>query len=317
MWVESEQGVGSTFHFTIRVRVDVAQPTPEWRVAEQRLVGKTLLMLEDNSTNRQVVAQHAARWGIRLIEFGKTEEALDWLRSGGKADVALIDLQALDEDGFGRVRILRAALGPAPTPIILLSSVRLRPGDPNVQDLDLSLFVSKPIRCAHLLTALKRALGDSERITPTGKGLILDRKLGERLPLKILVADDNLVNQKVACAYLKKMGYGAEVASNGLEVLEAVEARPFDLIFLDVQMPEMDGCEAARKICERWPTDRPTMVAVTGNAMEGDREKCLEAGMDDYISKPIRVHELEAVLMRWGPRRLLPKDHPLVGGTSV
>ncbi len=302
MWVESEVGVGSTFHFTISVAMEMPQPTPSWRVANPRLIGKTLLMLEDNTTNRQFVAQHVGRWGVQLVDFARMDDALDWLRAGGKPDALLIDLQAQNEDGLARVKQLQAVKVGAPIPTMLLTSTRLRPGDTNARELESMLLVYKPIRSSQLLTTLKRAFGEVDEHPQFGKGLQLDRRLGDRLPLTILVADDNLVNQKVATAYLNKMGYRPEVVSNGLEVLQALELKPFDLIFLDVQMPEMDGCEAARRICAKWTTTRPTMIAVTGNAMEGDREKCLEAGMDDYIAKPIRVHELEAILVRWGPR---------------
>ena len=129
------------------------------------------------------------------------------------------------------------------------------------------------------------------------------RNLAERLPLRLLVADDNAVNQKVALMLLKRLGYNADAVGNGAEVLRALETKIYDIIFLDVQMPEMDGYEAARRVCAKWALlehERPRMVAMTGNAMQGDRERCLEAGMDDYISKPVQVDELKAALERWG-----------------
>src|SRR5262249_3798896 len=126
------------------------------------------------------------------------------------------------------------------------------------------------------------------------------RSLGERLPLRLLVADDNAVNRKVALLLLKRLGYGADTAANGIEVVQALETHRYDIIFLDVRMPKMDGYEAARRICAQPIAVRPRLVAMTGNAMQGDRERCLEAGMDDYISKPVRVEELTAALERWG-----------------
>ena len=129
--------------------------------------------------------------------------------------------------------------------------------------------------------------------------------LAERLPLRLLLADDNVVNQKVALMMLKRLGYTADVVANGVEVLHALEAKTYDIIFLDVQMPDMDGYEAARRVRAKWAGNepaRPTMVAMTGNAMQGDRERCLEAGMDDYISKPVHAEELMAALKRWGVR---------------
>jgi len=130
----------------------------------------------------------------------------------------------------------------------------------------------------------------------------MDETPASRLPLRILLADDGPVNLKVGKCYLEKMGYRAGMVSNGLEVIQALELQPYDVVFLDVQMPEMDAYEAARQICRRWQGQRPRLIAMTGNAMQGDREKCLEAGMDDYISKPIRTKELEARLLRWGKK---------------
>ena len=123
------------------------------------------------------------------------------------------------------------------------------------------------------------------------------------LPLRLLVADDNAINQMVALMLLNRLGYAADVAGNGVEALKALDSKVYDLIFLDVRMPEMDGYEAARRICARWSDDaagRPKMIAMTGNAMQGERERCLEAGMDDYISKPVRIEELKALIKRWG-----------------
>ncbi len=124
----------------------------------------------------------------------------------------------------------------------------------------------------------------------------LDTDLGRRLPLRLLLAEDNAINQKVALRVLARLGYRADVAGNGLEVLEAVARQPYDVVLLDVQMPEMDGLAAARALCARWPTARPWLIAMTANAMEGDREACLAAGMDDYLSKPMRPQQLQAAL---------------------
>jgi CheY-like chemotaxis protein/HPt (histidine-containing phosphotransfer) domain-containing protein len=138
---------------------------------------------------------------------------------------------------------------------------------------------------------------------------VLDGTLARRFPLRVLLADDNPINQKVGLSVLNKLGYRADVANNGLEVLKALEQKPYDVLFLDVQMPEMDGLEATRKICERWPRDRrPVIIAMTGNALMGDRERCLQAGMDDYISKPVRIAELQSALERWAPKRTTRPD---------
>jgi CheY-like chemotaxis protein/HPt (histidine-containing phosphotransfer) domain-containing protein len=138
---------------------------------------------------------------------------------------------------------------------------------------------------------------------------VLDADFARRLPLRLLLADDNPINQKVGLSVLNKLGYRADIANNGLEVLQALEQKAYDILFLDVQMPEMDGLEAARQICLRWPAEkRPRIIAMTGNALMGDREKCLQAGMDDYISKPVRIGDLQAALERWGAGRARKPD---------
>jgi CheY-like chemotaxis protein/HPt (histidine-containing phosphotransfer) domain-containing protein len=165
-----------------------------------------------------------------------------------------------------------------------------------------------------LLDALCRALSvhvQREKKAPIAP--TLDPDLARRLPLRLLLADDNPINQKVSISVLHKLGYRADIANNGLEVLQALERKAYDILFLDVQMPEMDGLEAARQICERWPTEkRPCIIAMTGNALMGDREKCLSAGMDDYISKPVRVGDLQSALQRWGPLKTRKSDTAFV-----
>jgi CheY-like chemotaxis protein/HPt (histidine-containing phosphotransfer) domain-containing protein len=167
------------------------------------------------------------------------------------------------------------------------------------------VIVHKPIRPAQLLDSLCRALNiqlQREKKPPFAPSL--DANLAQRLPLRLLLADDNPINQKVGLSVLHKLGYRADVAHNGVEVLQALEQKAYDVLFLDVQMPEMDGLEAARQICEKWPVERrPKIIAMTGNALMGDREKCIQSGMDDYISKPIRISELQTALERWGPKR--------------
>jgi CheY-like chemotaxis protein len=192
----------------------------------------------------------------------------------------------------------------ADAPLLLLSAKHLRPGE--AEALGASGFVITPIRPVRLRKALMLALGgpaahgaDAPDVSP------FTTPIGERQPLRLLVADDNAVNRSVAVGLLKRLGYSPAVAVNGIEVLQALEAQVFDIIFLDVQMPEMDGYETARRICARWKVsdpERPRLIAMTGNAMRGDRALCLAAGMDDFIAKPVRVEALQAALERWGPR---------------
>jgi CheY-like chemotaxis protein/HPt (histidine-containing phosphotransfer) domain-containing protein len=159
--------------------------------------------------------------------------------------------------------------------------------------------LTKPIKAAQLYEVLSDVVGSpAARLADPARPAI-DAAMAERLPLRILLAEDNIVNQKVALRTLERMGYRADVAANGIEALDALERQSYDVVLMDMQMPEMDGLEATRRICKRWlPTRRPRIIAMTANAMRGDREQCLDAGMDDYISKPVRIEDLVAALER-------------------
>ena len=228
-------------------------------------------------------------------------EAFESIKNN-KFDVAIIDYQLPEVDGLAVAKEIRKNAYGRFLPIILLSSLRLRGDDARPLDLGITVFVYKPIRPIQLLDSLCRSLSvqvareKKPPLSPT-----LDGDFARRYPLRLLLADDNLINQKVGLSVLNKLGYRADVANNGLEVIKALEQKAYDILFLDVQMPEMDGLEAARQISKAWPPEkRPRIIAMTGNALIGDREKCLQAGMDDYISKPVRIGEIQAALERWG-----------------
>ena len=305
MSVESEVGKGSTFHFSLKVRPGADEPPAWWR-GSPALRGKRLLLLEDSAAQRRALAQVARMWGLDLVEAADMAAAEAALAAPNRRfDLLLLDYELLGNEAEALVARLRRLPGSADALLLLMSAQRLRVNGsrvPAVQG-----FVSKPIRPAALLESLARAVtGVSQQeqrvatASPFGGGV---RQMAEHLPLRLLVADDNAVNQKVAVMLLKRLGYNADAVADGVEVLQALETKIYDIILLDVQMPEMDGYEAARRICAKWATlehKRPRMIAMTGNAMQGDRELCLAAGMDDYISKPVQVDELKAALERWG-----------------
>jgi len=310
IWVESDAGKGATFHFTILARAAAAAPPPPWQQPQPQLAGKRLLAVEDNATNRRIIEHRTRLWGLQPTVVATGREALALLAGGAGFDVGLLDLQLPDLDGWllaGEIRKLRTGCH---LPLLLLSSVRVRADDPRPTQLAIAGWVHKPIRPGQFLDALCRALEvQVQREKKAPSVAALDATLGQRLPLRVLLADDNPINQKVALSVLRKLGYRADVAANGQEVLQALERQPYDLLFLDVQMPEMDGLEAARQICSRWSKDkRPRIIAMTGAALLGDREKCLAAGMDDYISKPVRLAELQEAVERWGPTKLRKPD---------
>ena len=297
-------GQGSSFHFTVQAPPALLpeEQRPRGHGVQIELRGKRVLIVDDNATNRRILAAQTASWGMQPRATGSPAEALAWVREGQTFDVALLDLHMPEMDGLALAGELRALASPVRIPLILLSSLGGGGTTPR-SDLFAAILV-KPIRASALFDAVTDALAGPaiQPQAPARPAPKLDADTAARHPLRILVAEDNVVNQKLALRLLEQMGYRADLAANGLEAVQAVERQPYDLIFMDVQMPEMDGLEATRTICARWPTGRrPRIVAMTAGAMQGDREACLEAGMDDYISKPIRIPELVQALERSAP----------------
>ena len=305
IWVESDAGKGATFHFTILANAAASVIQPNWQTPQQQFAGKRLLVVEDNASNQRLIRHRASQWGMTVESAATHREALAALGGEKEFDLAIVDQQLPETDGLELIGEIRKLAKGRFLPVILLSSVRLRSDDQRPAKAGVSVIIHKPIRPQQLLEALAQALNlQLQRDKKTPNTPALDATLASRLPLRILLADDNPINQRVGQSVLLKLGYRAELVTNGVEVLKALEQNTFDLIFLDVQMPEMDGLEASRRIAERFGAERrPRIIAMTGNALMGDREKCLAAGMDDYISKPIRIAELQAAIERWGPTK--------------
>jgi CheY-like chemotaxis protein len=262
---------------------------------------KKLLMAEDHESSRRSLRQMVIPWGMDAEFAVDAAGLLTRLDQTPPPDVLLLDRELPGVEIEKLLTQIRALPAGKSLPLVLLSTQRLRTSDTVMQELGITQSVSKPARRSSLFEALTRAVTSVDATRKPLSRTDLDATLAMQMPLRILLADDNPVNLKVGQSYLHKMGYRPEMAANGREVLSALEQHPFDIVILDVQMPEMDGFEAAREIRSRYTEEkRPKIIAITGNAMEGDREKCLEAGMDDYISKPVRPKELEAALRRWG-----------------
>jgi PAS domain S-box-containing protein len=303
MWVESAgvPGKGSAFHFTIRVpEAAEAQVRPALQGEAPELRGRSVLIVDDNATNRRILTLQTQGWGMQPRATGSPEEALEWARQGAPFDLAVLDLHMPEMDGVELAEALHDV--ETATPLILLSSLG---GYGTEIPADLfAACLTKPIRASALFDALMGIFAGQATPVPTDVPArpALRVEMALRLPLRILIAEDYVVNQKLALRLLAQMGYRADVAANGLEAIQALERQPYDVVLMDVQMPEMDGLEATRQICERWPGGtRPRIIAMTANAMQGDREMCLAAGMDDYVSKPIRVEELVRALARCRP----------------
>jgi PAS domain S-box-containing protein len=297
IWVESEAGQGSTFQFEIPVPAGEASVEQQQLHTPQRdLSGKRLLLIEPNATSRRVLGALAAGWGLTLRATASPAEAMQWLGRGEIFDLALIELHLPDTDGLSLVRGIRALQQSNRLPVALLAPLGSLGQTP--PELGISAIVTKPFKVLALRDAL-RALATGSAVQRTGRTSASGAEmLAHDYPLDILLAEDNPTNQRMATLMLGRMGYRVDIANNGLEVLTSLEKHPYNVVLLDVQMPEMDGLSCAAELNRRHTKDtRPYLVAMTANAMTGDRENCLAAGMDDYVSKPIRPHELKRALV--------------------
>jgi CheY-like chemotaxis protein/HPt (histidine-containing phosphotransfer) domain-containing protein len=231
------------------------------------------------------------------VETEYPAEALEWVRRGDPFDVAILDMQMPDMDGLTLSEEIRRHRDARALPLVMLTSL----GRSETSPTEFAAYLTKPIKPSQLHDALMVVFGGAiELDEPAG---VAPDRLAEQRPLRILVVEDNAVNQQLVLLMLQKVGYRADVAGNGVEALEALERQPYDAVLMDVEMPEMDGLEATRRIHESLSRERrPHIIAVTANAMQGERELCIQAGMDDYIAKPIHIDELTAALARV-PRR--------------
>jgi PAS domain S-box-containing protein len=313
MWVESRAGTGSTFHFTIEVGAAPASLRPFERETPSQLAGRRVLIVDDNATNRHILVRQTESWGMLAVETESPAEALEWIRRGDPFDVAILDMQMPDMDGLTLAGEIRRDRDAQALPLVMLTSL----GRSEKAPAEFAAYLTKPIKPSQLHDALMVVFGGAlELDVPSGAGT--DDRLAERLPLRILVVEDNAVNQQLVLLMLQKVGYRADVAANGVEALEALERQPYDAVLMDVEMPEMDGLEATRRIHQRWPRERrPHIIAVTANAMQGERELCIQAGMDDYIAKPIHIDELTEALSRAPRRPGAPPPVPAVDDAVV
>ena len=311
MWVESVPEKGSTFHFTIPLiaapeSAPVLLEGPQPQLAELRL-----LIVDDNPTNCRILTVQTSKWGMIPRGTQSAAQALHWLRSGESFDLAILDMQMPGMDGVMLASEIRKLPGAEKLPLVLLTSMGIRSDHPDVAKVSFASCLTKPLKPVQLNEALIRVVSGTkpavQKAQPSAK---LDPRLATRLPLRVLLCDDNPINQKVALRLLQQMGYRADLAANGIEALKALDQRPYDMIFMDVMMPEMGGLEATEMIRDRqrqpakYPHYKSPMiiVAMTANAMQGDREKCIGAGMDDYLAKPVRLEDIRGVVERWGAK---------------
>jgi signal transduction histidine kinase/DNA-binding response OmpR family regulator len=311
MWVESQVGEGSTFHFTIQATA-ASVPTPAYLQDPQpSLQGRRVLIVDDNATNRRILHLQTKAWGMIPRDTARPAEALEWvqaaIRDGDPFDIAILDVQMPEMDGITLAEEIRCHERDIQAlPIVMLSSLGQVEADAaRIVEKEAIPYLVKPVKASQLYEAMVGVfVADDQQIQKRDQVIKsqFDPEMGKRLPLRILLAEDNMINQKLALRLLERLGYRADMAANGLETLDALRRQTYDVVLMDVQMPEMDGLEATREICQEWPLQRrPRIIAMTANAMKEDREKCLVAGMDDYVSKPIRVEELVEALQKCTP----------------
>ncbi len=306
LWVESEDEHGSTVCFTIVAEAVASEPRPYLRGVHPLLTGRRVLIADDSPAHRRILADRASAWGMSPRAAASAGEALEWIRREGPFDVAILDARLPEMDGLALE--IRRSGGGAALPLILLTSVRhreemtSRAGTPPPSS-EFAAVLTQPVKPSEVYEAMTRIFAEPRAgFERSAAELTIAAPLPSRLPLRILLAEDNAVNQKVDLALLARLGYRADAVADGLEVLAALERQPYDVVLMDLQMPEMDGLTTARQIRARWPErQRPRIIAMTASDVEGTRDKCLAAGMDDYVGKTTRVEEWRAALERCGP----------------
>jgi signal transduction histidine kinase/CheY-like chemotaxis protein len=317
--VDSDPGKGSTFWFNIRIEKQTGPAEPPPQIYFRDLFDLRVLVVDDNATNRQILRHQLFAWKMQKGSAANGYEALELLRAAAADkkpyDLALLDMQMPEMDGMTLARAIKADPAIASTRLIILTSMGHMHTQDELKAAGVDAYLIKPVKQSRLFDTLVDVLGRAAAETAFVQAAPAplaapDPGAAAAAPAppgaaRILLAEDNPVNQKVALAQLKGLGFGADPAGNGHEVLSALRRLPYDMIFMDCQMPEMDGYEATRQIRLAEQAGTATwhspmrIVAMTANAMTGDREKCLAAGMDDYLSKPVRKAELQAALMKW------------------
>ncbi len=302
MWVESSgvPGEGSTFHFTVVLTAPTQPAMPEDDPDLALLKDRRILIVDDSTANRDILTLHTSRWRMKPTSVASGREAIDRISRGEDYDIAVLDMQMPEMDGRELAKAIKNLPCGQKVPLILLASIGLR-----ITDAECNMFVariSKPIKANRLRETLIAIFKNaaSTKILPAESSTEAGKKPPAR-PMRILLAEDNPINQKVAIKMLSKLGYRADVVANGHEVLDSLFSVAYDVILMDCQMPEMDGYEATRQIRQRQQEHRlhPIyIIAMTAHALQGDQEQCLAVGMDDYLSKPVRTNELHAALER-------------------
>ncbi len=316
--IESTLGQGSAFRFTVWLTHQQTRTTP---LPRGSLAGRRVCIVDDNATNRRILEQYAFQWGLQSVTASDGYEALALLKGaaaqGDPFDVAILDLQMPRMNGLELAQTIKSDPQLTAIPLVLLTSMGMRGQAEEAKQVGIAAYLTKPVHRADLYDCLTmvvdRPAHSSPAVLEVGatsrpRDVLVTRHVIKEAARaarpRILVAEDNIVNQKIAVGHLEKLGYRADVVANGLEAVDAVARIRYALVLMDCQMPEMDGWEATamiRKEEEACGSERLPIIAITANAMPGDGEKCRKAGMDDYLAKPVTLEEIRAVLARWIP----------------
>ncbi len=299
IWAESEEGIGSTFYCTIRTSA-VASPVPGYLQANvPGLVGKRVLLIDNNTALRGHLDAYLTLWGLE-VHAKTTAQATSAFKTPTAFDLLLVDHKTLDAGAFVRLPSACQRADGSRVPLVTMGHVGLMKHDVRVKGH--GPVLSRPIKprmLYALLLDLCASTDKKEMVSEPGERNAVDEETA--VPLRILLAEDNLVNKKIVLHLLTKLGCQADWVGTGRDVIRRLECEQYDLVLMDMQMPEMDGLEATQRICSRWnQSERPPIVALTANALPEDKERCLEAGMDGYLSKPIKLADLRTAVRRWG-----------------
>ncbi|MFA5973919.1 MAG: response regulator [Lentimicrobiaceae bacterium] len=303
IWAESTPGKGATFYFTAKLKI-ADTPTTKLYIRGQipELKGSKVLIVDSDHTSRQIFTVQFEAWGMKAYTASSAKEALRIIENEDTYfDLGILDMQASGLNGIELAQTIREIPFKGDMPFILVSSVG------KVNDLPKGLFdaqLSKPVKLTDLFELVLGVMSENRNRKKNIADHSVDKKLSDKLPLSILLAEDNFTNQELVVTLMRKMGYTIDAVENGRKALEIMEHKSFDIILMDVQMPVMNGLEATQAIIEKYPKEiRPYIIAITANAMPGDRERFIEAGMVDYLSKPIRFKDVQDVLIRWGRKK--------------
>ncbi len=304
IWVESVDGEGSTFSFAITGSIAPSQLRVFLSPQQPLLAGRSVLIVDDNGVNSEILRRLGEQWSMTVTTVAGGNEALARFDQGARFDLVLLDYQMPEMDGLELARAIAERCNPHPVMVMLTSITQERDLRQLARKAGVAAVLNKPIKPSTLYDAVIEAFRHEKtrRLTAPagGDGDARIEAPAAPNPCKVLLAEDNLINQKVAQRLLERLGYRTDVAANGLEVLEALRRQRYDVILMDVQMPEMDGLEATKAIRSEFPAEQqPRIIAMTANAMQGDADDCIAAGMDAYLPKPVRVEDLREALERW------------------